>query len=259
MLCGFLPQPDTIDAPPGNVVAWPEWEEAANLVGLDPRHMHTGQKALTNQVASKVESRVLDVGCGVGGLLSLLPRRVDAVGLDISSYCVDRARLQLESRDNARVINADILDTDEEEIGRFSSIVGLDVFHMLNRNQIIKKCSDLLKKQGKLIFTDCLSDNEYPELFKPFKANPPLTEEKYKCVINNHSLDIESTDDYTKECMYETEKVLSKFKQNTTKEWIISKWGEEYYNYTVRISREWNKLLRSKEIKYVLFTASKYN
>lgn len=257
MLCGFLPQPPNSRIPPGNVLPWPDWEKGAKLVGLDPRHMHTGQKDLTNQVASKVESRVLDVGCGVGGLLSLLPKSVDAIGLDISSYCVDRARSRLETHNNARVINSDILDTDEEQIGKFSSIVGLDVFHMLNRDQVIKKCSSLLKTQGTLIFTDCISNGQYPELFKPFKANVPLTEEKYTNVIYNHSLTVQRIDDYTEDCLHETRRVLAKLRQHTPREWITRKWGEEYYHYSVYLSRKWEELLRSEKIRYVLFIAFK--
>lgn len=259
MLCGFLPQPPSGDIPEGNVLPWRHWEKGARLVGLDPRHMHTGQKALTRRVASKVEQRVLDVGCGVGGLLSMLPESIEAVGVDVSSYCVHRARSRLEPHENTRVINADILDINEEKLGRFSTIVGLDVIHMLDRVRVLKKFSNLLKKKGQFIFTDCLSDNNHSELFTPFKAKPPLSKKEYEKVTNDSSFDIVSVDDFTEECIHETRSVLSKFRREKPKKWIIDKWGEEYYQYTIHLSHEWDKMMSSGKIKYALLTVSKSN
>ena len=43
-------------------------------------------------------------------------------------------------------------------------------------------------------------------------------------------------------------------KEEKVKEWIINKWGEEYYHFSVEINQEWREKLAQKEISYQLIT-----
>ncbi|MBC8175639.1 MAG: methyltransferase domain-containing protein [Candidatus Marinimicrobia bacterium] len=56
------------------------------------------RRALAEWITEHQPTRVLDVGCGTGKQLSLLPDDVDAVGIDISEGMLERAKTQAGGR-----------------------------------------------------------------------------------------------------------------------------------------------------------------
>jgi ubiquinone/menaquinone biosynthesis C-methylase UbiE len=64
---------------------------------LNPLLNHI-RKALVEWIIANQPKRILDVGCGTGKQLSLLPENVDAVGIDISDAMLEQAELQARGK-----------------------------------------------------------------------------------------------------------------------------------------------------------------
>ncbi|NOZ04482.1 MAG: methyltransferase domain-containing protein, partial [FCB group bacterium] len=73
-----------------NIAAWYD-----RLLGvlIDPV-----RRALVEWIVTNQPGRVLDVGCGTGKQLALLPDNIDAVGIDISESMLEQAEKQVPGK-----------------------------------------------------------------------------------------------------------------------------------------------------------------
>lgn len=98
------------------------------------------------------EDRLLDVGCGAGGMMVAAARQgVDAVGVDIALRWLVIARKHLESRG----LDACLVCADAESLpfadGGFSHVVAADVIeHARDPEALVAECARQLTDDGKL-------------------------------------------------------------------------------------------------------------
>jgi len=242
----------------GNAIPWKDWEQASEFVGLDPYHAHIGGEAFSEKIAKDVKTPVLDIGCGWGGLITKLPEG-RAVGVDISEYSIKKAKEQVD-RNDVTLIESDILDLDSSKIGTFATAISIDVLPLVEKKEeVLQKARSLLQDAGRFIFTDYFAPSSFESIFTPYGGASPESEETYKEIISQHfgQYDIR---DRTDECIAETKEIIEEMKSNDElKEWIVEKWGQDYYKHTVDLSHRWISALQSGDIKYVLVEASLLN
>jgi len=126
-----------------------------------------GQPALldaaTQEIAALIDtwglctrgSRVLDLGCGTGRMLSALSPRVrEIVGVDISDAMVEAARARAESLPNASALRVSGRDL-SELVGSFDLVLAVDSFPYLVQAGLVEShvasCARLLAKGGYLL------------------------------------------------------------------------------------------------------------
>ena len=94
--------------------------------------------------------RILDLGCGVGGLLAFFAKNgASVVGVDFSSKMIDMARLNCREQENVEFIKADITNIDLGET--FDIICGSLVLHEIshsNTPNLIRVIKTHLKPTG---------------------------------------------------------------------------------------------------------------
>ncbi len=104
-----------------------DWVDRQTAVGVNERHRAI--LAWLLRFGLRPEHRVLEIGCGVGTVTTLLADALDAggsvVGVDLSPRSVDAARERLAGRGNVRLEAADVLAMDLAE--RFDVVVLPDV------------------------------------------------------------------------------------------------------------------------------------
>lgn len=255
-LCGFLPKPDGEPDHPGNPLSWEDWFEACRRVNLDPYHMHMGEKELTALIADRLDSPVLEVGCGLGGLINQLDKNCEAVGVDISSFCIEKSEDNVDPNDNVSLVHSDFFNL-SPSIGSFSSFVAVDVFHMMDRKKALSRARKFLTPEGTIYITDSLADRSLSHLFTPFEAQAPVGEREYRQILDKSGFREPSIEDQTDRCIRGTKRILKHFKTADVKKWIEDKWGKEYYRKTINLSKRWLKQLNEGSIKYALISAKK--
>jgi SAM-dependent methyltransferase len=108
------------------------------------------QHVCADLLATLQPKMVLELGCGVGGLLrTLTDRGVACVGLDISEFSKSRAVAGVGDK----IMIGDLLTADLDSV-QPDVIVGFDVFEHLNPNKIdayFARCSELLPPGGLLL------------------------------------------------------------------------------------------------------------
>jgi phosphoethanolamine N-methyltransferase len=103
-------------------------------------------------------SRVLDVGCGLGGSAFLMARefdlKVDAI--DLSQNMIDRAKAKLEKHGLAHSVTfeqGDCLELDRP--GYYDAVYSRDVFlHIHDKAKLFGVLKSVTRSGGKLLFTD---------------------------------------------------------------------------------------------------------
>jgi len=250
-ICGFLPKPFESKGVAGNTIEWEDWNEAFRLVGMDPYHAHHGGKGFSEKIVKALEPPVFEIGCGYGGLLALADYPI--TGIDISSYCVEKAKEITQGKPNVKVIKGDFLKYNNENGEKFKTIISLDVFPLLPKKEALMKCKEILEENGKVIFTDYFAPKELEYLFTPFEAIPSSSEE-YKQAIKEAGFSVSKMEYLNDQLIEEAKEIIGKMKEEKVKEWIIDKWGEEYYRFSVEINQEWLEKLAQKEISYQLIT-----
>lgn len=100
-----------------------------------------------------------DLGCSTATLLinisRKLKKRATLVGLDNSEAMLEQARKKCEAfRADIELANADILEYDYKEADLFISNYTLQFIRPLIREELVKKISASLKKEGMFIFSE---------------------------------------------------------------------------------------------------------
>lgn len=127
-------------------------EAAQNLIEL-----------LIEKSQLKTDSKVLDVGCGIGGTSIYLARKYNCkvTGITISPVQVEMAtkaaeQLQIKNKPNFKVEDANNITINE----KFDIIWSVEMIsHLNNRQNLFKRASELLKTGGRMCITDWLADD----------------------------------------------------------------------------------------------------
>lgn len=101
--------------------------------------------------------RVLDVGCGTGVMIPYLLEKSPSflLAVDISPAMINIAREKFGDTD-ARFYCGDVMDIDRP--GEFDCVMIYDTFPQIeNRGSLIRQCSRLLDKDGRLMICDGFS------------------------------------------------------------------------------------------------------
>jgi len=94
--------------------------------------------------------RLLELGCGLGDLLSLLQDDFDCAGIDLIDYSIESTKRNAP-RAEAFQMSADDLSAFEQ--GAFSAVVALHlVEHLVDPADVIRQVSQLLKPGGIFLF-----------------------------------------------------------------------------------------------------------
>ncbi|PSO46019.1 MAG: hypothetical protein BRC25_00090 [Parcubacteria group bacterium SW_6_46_9] len=242
----------------GNAIPWEDWEQASEFIGHDPCHAHIGGEAFSEKIAKDVKTPVLDIGCGWGGLIAKLPEG-KVVGVDISEYSIKKAKEHV-NRSDVTLIESDILNLDSSKIGTFATVLSIDVLPLVEKKEeVLQKARSSLQDSGRFIFTDYFAPSSFGSILTPYGGAVPEPEETYREIISQH-FDRYNIRDRTDACIAETEEIIEELKANDElEEWIVEKWGQDYYDHTVDLSHRWISALQSGDIKYVLVEASLLN
>jgi len=81
------------------------------------------------------KDHILDLGCGPGRLIDLLPEGVKYTGIDISAEYIEDAKIRYGNTYN--FICSNILDIDFTNIGTFDKVIARGFFHHLDDRTIL--------------------------------------------------------------------------------------------------------------------------
>jgi phosphoethanolamine N-methyltransferase len=128
---------------------------------------------LIGQMKLKPKSRVLDVGCGLGGNAFTMAREFDLLvdGIDLSKNMLAMAAHKLTANGLADRVNleqGDCLQLDQPEY--YDAIYSRDVFlHISDKARLFSVFHASLKPSGKLLFTDyCCSEKPWADEFSDY-------------------------------------------------------------------------------------------
>jgi SAM-dependent methyltransferase len=122
------------------------------------------------QFESFLGKRVLEVGCGIGGVIAQLGQRELVMGIDIEELLVDFARKRFAKNPGHEFACADISLMSDEMIGsmkrkRFDTVVCINVLeHVEDHDRATRAMADVLLPGGEL----CLLVPAHPSLFGPY-------------------------------------------------------------------------------------------
>ena len=125
------------------------------------------RKAFVSWTILNQPQRILDVGCGTGKQLSLLPGNLDAVGIDLSEAMLAEAEKQARGR--CRQADATDIPFDDDS---FDLILSQFALHEKNTNTIdleLKEVRRLLKPGGRFSVVDFDFPGEHTFLAGFFK------------------------------------------------------------------------------------------
>jgi phosphoethanolamine N-methyltransferase len=125
---------------------------------------------LIGQMELKPRSRVLDVGCGLGGNAFTMAREFDLLvdGIDLSKNMLAMAEQKLTAyglSDHVSLEQGDCLQLDRPQY--YDAIFSRDVFlHISNKARLFSVFHASLKPGGKLLFTDyCCGEKPWADEF----------------------------------------------------------------------------------------------
>jgi ubiquinone/menaquinone biosynthesis C-methylase UbiE len=111
-------------------------------------------------------SSVLEVGCGDGKLLSLLPNDIEITGLDISSYAIKKANKNLKNKNVSLILGNVFTHEFKDNMFDLVLIDGLVEHYTEKIGELIKEIYRVTKKGGHIIIILANSDFIRKLLFK---------------------------------------------------------------------------------------------
>lgn len=127
-----------------------EFVDRQTKVGVNRRHQAI--LGWLKRFGLRPDSRVLEIGCGVGPLTRLLAEalpRGSVVGTDLSPKSVDAARKRLASFGNAELVAGDVLEVEID--GRFDVVVLPDVIEHIpleSHDALFGRVASWVKEDG---------------------------------------------------------------------------------------------------------------
>ena len=128
---------------------------------------------LIGQMGLAAGSRVLDVGCGLGGSAFIMAREygLQVDGIDLSKNMLALANAKLSEQglsDRIKLEWGDCLELDRAEI--YDAIYSRDVFlHIENKSRLFSVLNQSLRFGGQLLFTDyCCGSQPWSEEFTAY-------------------------------------------------------------------------------------------
>ena len=113
-------------------------------------------------IKPKKEDNILDLGCGTGRLIDLLPEGIQYTGIDISTNYIEDAKRRYGNKYN--FICSNIMDVDFSNFGIIDIVIASGFFHHLDDESIdrllinINSCMD---DKTRLISVDpCIVDEQ---------------------------------------------------------------------------------------------------
>ena len=126
--------------------------------------------------------KVLDMGCGAGGLMLRLAKAYPAmtcVGVDVDAHGIEQAALEIDRAGMAGRVSAELVDGgDIGHAGEFDLVTMFEVLHelpLIVRPQVMANCARALKPGGKLLIIDETYPSKSGDLRKPEYFFPVLT------------------------------------------------------------------------------------
>ncbi|OFW03253.1 MAG: hypothetical protein A3H96_19320 [Acidobacteria bacterium RIFCSPLOWO2_02_FULL_67_36] len=145
-----------------------DFDEIARLAG--PRG--SGSDRCDRFLASLVPAgtvRVLDVGCGLGGLaFAIASDGREVVGIDLSPVMIERAR-RAENAPGVSFICGNFLEAELAEAS-FDCVVSAAVLHHMPYDMAIARMAALLRPGGRLIVQDLRRDSSLRETLRSCSA-----------------------------------------------------------------------------------------
>lgn len=135
----------------GNVATYFD-ERASSWIKMEEHTKSPMQPAVAVMAGVGIESRVLDLGCGLGVMMPIYQQLgvARAVGVDVSEAMVKLARERWADDPRFEFIAADAAELDLDE--RFDSIVIYNAYpHFMDRPALVRTCHRLLADGGRFV------------------------------------------------------------------------------------------------------------
>ena len=192
---------------------------------------------LARLAAPKKDTRILDVGCGVGGAAVWLAVEVgcSVIGLDLVASNIETAKATAVSHGVDRLVRFEQGDAAAMpfETHAFSMIWGQDAWcHVPDRDALFAECARVLEPGGAIVFSDWLltgeEDNFYRQHLLPATACPGYeTMKSYTGLLERHGfVDIEA-EDLSADYASHYEQAMERLED--ARDWIIETYGPRVF------------------------------
>jgi len=121
-------------------------------------HRQTMRRHVQNHIRPFSGCRALDIGCGIGDILSYLPDSIGAYsGFDMNQNYIDLAKLRWVNKKNCDFFCQKVDEMTISEKGSYDIVIATGILHHLSDQEALKLfdlASQALKPGGKLVTYD---------------------------------------------------------------------------------------------------------
>lgn len=238
-----------------------KWRMITDLVP-DKFHSHIGGIGATKQYFSRLNlkpwDRIIDIGCGYGGVLITAAQSYgcDGVGLDLVperiSVAQDAATLAGVGG-KVTFLNEDFIDWEPPYPIPFDAAAVFDVMiHVEDKEKFIAKLSSILKRQGRAFVADYFASSRVApgggHIFDEPALYPPLEIAQFEELLNKSGLYIMSEDDLSPVALEETVRLIDVI-ENLRDE-LSSRYTGRCVSETMPLLEDWKHVLAAGCISY---------